>query len=239
MSLHATATAIATPLAVPCVQAGAGPEPFGMIDEQAGLVVKLAKVLGEVLLGKESAHSLRLQDLEQRRGELQRRHQAAIITMHQACVGADELRWTLETLDRVAAGLFRAARRCHHIVPGPDEVTGEIVTGIQKAAASLRYGYARLANGSSAAELDADAALAGREASGGRQACTPPERPGAFPGHASRLHELHGNLNDIARDLARAAAVLKGWSRQLAGGLPGWNAGTDTRALMSQRLGAN
>lgn len=238
MSLHTT-TASATPQTVPCAYAGSGPEPFAMIDEQAGLVVKLARILDEVLLGKESAHSLRLQDLEQRRGELQRRHQAAVIAMHPPCVWADELRWTLETLDRVAAGLFRAARRCHHSLAGPDEATGEIVAAIQKAAANLRQGYARLANGSPAAELDAEAALAGKEGLAGSRAGTSAGRGGALPGRASRLHELHGNLNDIARDLARAAAVLKGWSRQLAGGLPEWNAGADARALMSQRLGVN
>ena len=41
MSPHAV-TAIATPQAAQCVQVVAGPEPFSMIDQQAGLVVKLA-----------------------------------------------------------------------------------------------------------------------------------------------------------------------------------------------------
>ena len=252
MSSHPL-TAIATPQAVQWVQAVAGPEPFSMIDQQAGLVVKLARILGEVLQGKESAHSLRLHDLEQRREELQRRHRAAVIAMPEACVGVDELQWTLETLDRVAAGLFRTARRCHQGLPGPDEATGEIVASIQKAAASLRHGYARLANGSPAAEFDAEAAMAGKDASGSNQSCKPPGMPGAKdrqhapspgrfgapPGHASRLYELHGNLNDIARELARAAAILKGWSRQPAGGLPEANVGVDARAPIAQRLVAN
>ena len=246
-------TAIATPQAVRCVQAVAGPEPFSMTDQQAGLVVKLARILGEVLQGKESAHSLRLHDLEQRREELQRRHRAAVIAMPEACVGVDELQWTLETLDRVAAGLFRTARRCHQGLPGPDEATGEIVASIQKAAANLRHGYARLANGSPAAEFDAEAAMAGKDTSGSNQSCKPPGmrgasdrqhapspgRFGALPGHASRLYELHGNLNDIARELARAAAILKGWSRQPAGGLPEANVGVDARAPIAQRLVAN
>ena len=252
MSPHAV-TAITTPPAARCVQAVAGPEPFSMIDQQAGLVVKLARILGEVLQGKESAHSLRLHDLEQRRAELQRRHRAAVIAMPEAFVGADELQWTLETLDRVAAGLFRTARCCHQVLPGPDEVTGEIVASIQKAAASLRHGYARLANGSPAAAFDAEAAMAGKDALGNNQSCKPPGMPGvtdrqhapspgrlgALPGHAARLYELHGNLNDIARELARAAAILKGWSRQLAGGLPEANVGLDARAPTAQRLVAN
>jgi hypothetical protein len=245
--------AIAMPQAVQCVQAVAGPEPFTMIDQQAGLVVKLARILGEVLQGKESAHSLRLHDLEQRREELQRRHHAAVVSMPEPYVGVDELQWTLETLDRVAAGLFRTARRCHQVVPGPDEVTGEIVASIQKAAASLRQGYARLANGSPAAAFDAEAAMVCKDALGSNQSCEPPGAPalrdrqhpsspgrfGALPGHASRLYELHGNLNDIARELARAAAILKGWSRRLAGGLPEANAGADARAPTARRLVAN
>ena len=252
MSPHAVTT-IATPQAAQCVQAVAGPEPFSMIDQQAGLVVKLAKILGEVLQGKESAHSLRLHDLEQRREELQRRHRAAVIAMPEPCVGVDELQWTLETLDRVAAGLFRTTRRCHQVFPGPDEVTGEIVASIQKAAASLRNGYARLANGSPAAEFDAEAAMAGKDALGGklagkspgtprvadRQHAPSPGRFTALPGHASRLYELHGNLDDIARELARAAAILRGWSRQLAGGLPEANVAIDAGAPTAQRLVAN
>ena len=95
--------------------------------------------------------------------------------------------------------------------------------------------------------------MAGKDASGSNQSCKPPGMPGAsdrqhapspgrfgaLPGHASRLYELHGNLNDIARELARAAAILKGWSRQLAGGLPETNVGLDARAPIAQRLVAN
>lgn len=252
MNAHA-ATAIATPKALHRVRAAAGPEPFGMIDQQSGLVVKLARILGEVLQGKESAHSLRLQDLEQRREELQRRHQAAVLSIPEPCVGVDELQWTLETLDRVAAGLFKTARRCHQVVLNPDDVTCEIVAGIQRAAATLRQGYARLANGSPAAEFAAEAAMACRHASVSTQACalraTPgetdrqhtqsPGRFGALPGHASRLYELHGNLEDIARELAHAAAILKGWSLQLAGGLPSANVGAHAGAPLAQHFGGN
>ena len=110
--------------------------------------------------------------------------------MHPPCVWADELRWTLETLDRVAAGLFRAARRCHHSLAGPDEATGEIVAAIQKAAANLRQGYARLANGSPAAELDAEAALAGKEGLAGSRAGTLAGRGGALLRGARRLGPL-------------------------------------------------
>jgi hypothetical protein len=252
MSPHA-ATAVAFPQPVQCIQAVGGPEPFTMVDQQAGLVVKLAKILGEVLQGKESAHSLRLQDLEQRREELQRRHRAAVMSIPELGVGVDELQWTLETLDRVAAGLFRTARRCHQVVPGSDEAACEVVAGIQKAAASLRQGYARLANGSPAAEFAAEAAMASKDASGSRQACGPRATPGAtdrqhipspgrfgvLRGRASRLYELHGNLDDIARELAHAAAILKGWSLQLAGGLPPANVGAHAGAPLAQRIGGN
>ena len=54
------------------------PDFLAMIDQQAGMVVDLAMALGEVLQGRESAHSLRLLDLEQRRDELRRRNRAAV-----------------------------------------------------------------------------------------------------------------------------------------------------------------
>jgi hypothetical protein len=252
MSPHA-ATAIATTQLVQCVQAVGGPEPFAMVDQQAALVVKLARILGEVLQGKESAHSLRLHDLEQRREELQRRHSAAVMSIPEPGVGVDELQWTLETLDRVAAGLFKTARRCHQVVPGPDEVACEVVAGIQKAAASLRQGYARLANGSPTSEFAAEAAMVSKYASTSGQACglraTPgathrqpvasPGLFGALPGHASRLYELRGNLDDIAREITRAAGILKGWSRKLADGLPPANGRAHAGEPLAQHLGAN
>ncbi|HRF12103.1 MAG TPA: hypothetical protein PLR37_08230, partial [Candidatus Accumulibacter phosphatis] len=43
------------------------PDFFSMIDQQARMIVNLARVVADVLQGKESAHSLRLIDLEQHR----------------------------------------------------------------------------------------------------------------------------------------------------------------------------
>lgn len=54
------------------------PDFFAMIDQQARMVVSLARTVGEILQGKESAYSVRLLDLEQRREELRRRNLAAV-----------------------------------------------------------------------------------------------------------------------------------------------------------------
>jgi hypothetical protein len=148
------------------------PDFFSMIDQQARMVVNLARTASEVLQGKESAHSLRLLDLEQRREELQRRNRAAVDSMLELCPGVEEIHWTMETLDRAAAGLFRAARSFHQLLSGPDEVAGQMLGVIQKAAESLQHGYARLANGSPVAECDADAAMASRHVLGRYRAQT-------------------------------------------------------------------
>ena len=90
--------------------AAVGADLFAMLDRQAGMVVKLAGVVGEVLQGKESAHSLRLHDLEQSREELQRRNLAALGSMLNISGEVDDMHRTMESLNRVAAGLFQAAR---------------------------------------------------------------------------------------------------------------------------------
>lgn len=229
------------------------PDFFSMIDQQARMVVNLARTASEVLQGKESAHSLRLLDLEQRREELQRRNRAAVDSMLELCPGVEEIHWTMETLDRAAAGLFRAARSFHQLLSGPDEVAGQMLGVIQKAAESLQHGYARLANGSPVAECDADAAMASRHVLGRYRAQTlwgsadqssvssrdqssvPAE--GRSPGRTYYwLYELYENLNDIAQELSGAGAILKGWTRHLTAGLHDRNARTGMCSLVSPPL---
>jgi hypothetical protein len=228
------------------------PDFFSMIDQQARMVVNLARTASEVLQGKESAHSLRLLDLEQRREELQRRNRAAVDSMLELRSGIEEIHWTMETLDRAAAGLFRTARSFHQLLSGPDEVAGQMLGVIQKAAESLQHGYARLANGSPAAECDADEAMASRHVLGRYRAQTlwgsadqspvssrdQPSAPaeGRSPGRTFWLNELYDNLNDIAQELSGAGAILKGWTRQLTAGLHDRNARTGMCSLVSPPL---
>ena len=228
------------------------PDFFSMIDQQARMVVNLARTASEVLQGKESAHSLRLLDLEQRREELQRRNRAAVDSMLELRSGIEEIHWTMETLDRAAAGLFRTARSFHQLLSGPDEVAGQMLGVIQKAAESLQHGYARLANGSPAAECDADEAMASRHVLGRYRAQTlwwradqspvssrdQPSAPaeGRSPGRTFWLNELYDNLNDIAQELSGAGAILKGWTRHLTAGLHDRNARTGMCSLVSPPL---
>lgn len=208
-----------------------------LIDHQTGLLVNLARVVGDVLQGKESGHSLRLFDLEQRRAELQRRNQAAVDSLVGFNGGADELHRTMQTLDRAAAGLFRIARSFHQLLPDRSEATPRMMAVIQKATMSLQRGYAQLATGSTAAEFDADEAIVSKEVLRRYQSPVSPRGilEGAArsavstsadrrTGHAETmscnrafwLQELYGSLTDVAHDLAGAGTILKRWSRELS-----------------------
>ncbi|WP_186405726.1 hypothetical protein [Candidatus Accumulibacter aalborgensis] len=215
-----------------------------MIDQQAGMVVDLAMALGEVLQGRESAHSLRLLDLEQRRDELRRRNRAAVNSMLSRSSGVDEIPWTMEALDLSAASLLRTVHRFHPLWSVPDEATRQMVAVIRQATASLQQGYSRLANGSPAAELDADAAIgskmlliryrdpafkAMRDAGAGRYS-TPQDQLVQLPPQASDdpagwLCDLYDNLNGITQELAGAGVILKRWSRRLTAGRHGDSGG--------------
>jgi hypothetical protein len=210
----------------PFVGAADTPDFFSMIDQQARMIVNLAKVVAEVLQGKESTHSLRLLDLEQRRQELQRRHQAVVHALPQS--GLDEIRLTMEALDRAAALLIRTGRDCHPGGSNPDAAALQMMRVIRKAIESLQHGYSRLANGSTAAESDADAAIASQSAlvfwrmSDQQEAAAAEGQHLTAPSKVSLdrscwLHGLYENLDDIARELSGAGAILKVWSRQLSG----------------------
>lgn len=209
------------------------PDFFAMLDEQARTVVNLARIVGEVLQGKESTHSLRLLDLEQRREELQRRNEAAVHSLRVVQVGVDEMHSTIDALDKVAAGLFQTARAFQQLRLSPDEVALQMLLVIEKAIGSLQHGYARLATGSPTAELDADAAIASRNVLAGYrdlrllpldlrlapstgQSARPPDT--SLPGGACWRYALYGNLSGVAHELAGAAAILKSWSQKLAAG---------------------
>lgn len=212
------------------------PDFFAMIDQQARMVVDLATAVGEVLHGKESAHSVRLLDLEQCRQELRRRNQAAVHSLLDLNGGVDEIERTLETLDRVAARLFRTAQGYGQMRSGLDEVSSRMMAVIQKATVSLQHGYTRLTNGSPAAASDAEEAIGSSDAVASYRvlalqerlqapahglvqadSAAVPERTSAGPGFW--LDELYGSLNDIAGELAGAGAILKAWSQRLSAGL--------------------
>jgi hypothetical protein len=150
----------------PPVRAAEMPDFFAMINRQAKLVVNLSRIVGEVLQGRESTHSLCLLDLEQRREELQRRNQAAVSSVHDRHARLDEIDWTMNALDRSAAGLFQIARSLDHLRSTRDEVASQMILIIQHAIESLQHGYAQLADGSPAAECSADAAIGSKDALG-------------------------------------------------------------------------
>ncbi|MCM8625366.1 hypothetical protein [Accumulibacter sp.] len=209
-------------------------ELLATIEEQAMVASLLAKIVGEILQGRESAHSMRLVDLDQRREDLHRRGMATVVSIFGGRVGADEVHHTLETLDRVAARLFRTARGVHLLASDTDEACRSMLEVIQRATERLLQGYTRLAYGSLAAELDAEVAIRSRDVLeagrvGNSTAVQAPPAEGcaddgtcavagvADPARSRRIDELYANLSDISHELAGAGTILKRWVRQLSG----------------------
>ncbi|WP_186405214.1 hypothetical protein [Candidatus Accumulibacter aalborgensis] len=209
------------------------PDFLSMIDQQARMLVNLATTVGETLEGKESAHSVRLLDLEQRREELKRRNQAAVHSMLDLGADIDEIRGSMEALDRAAARLLLAARGLHQFWLHPTEAGCQMMAVIRNGTESLQHGYAQFTNGWSAAEFDADEAIASKDALSRYRIPAFPEildtdDESRLPPLDQRvvnpdlmsvertfwLTELYGNLDDIAQELACAGVILKEWSRR-------------------------
>ncbi|MEF8701910.1 MAG: hypothetical protein V5B32_01505 [Candidatus Accumulibacter sp. UW26] len=206
-----------------------GPDFMGMIEHQATMLVELVRSATDVLHGRESAHSLRLLDLEQRREELQRRHRAAVDSIVGQAAGLDEIHGTMDILDRAAAGLFQLAHGFQQMLSKPDEATSQMMAAIRRASESLQQAYQRLANGATIAESDVDAAtgsvnvLRHYRQQGLREALDHSDRhavvapAGRNPvGCAFRLYDRYEKLDDIAQELASAGVVLRRWSRRLS-----------------------
>jgi len=220
------------------------PDFFGLIDQQARVVVSLAKAAGEVLQGKESARSVRLFDLEQRRQELRRRNQAAVESLFGFAAGAEEIQWTMDSLDQAAARLFRTAADFSQWPSGVDDAVREMMAIILRASESLQQGYIGLASGWPLGEIDVGQAMGSRDMLGSHRAMAlrellqtgsapvlPPEQgfPAPLPPAANDrerwLHELYASLDNIAQHLASAAGILRRWSLRLSAGLNDLEAG--------------
>jgi len=211
------------------------PDFLAMVEQQVAIVVAATRTLGDIVRGKESAHSLLLLDLEQRCEELWRRH-AAHVCSCEGLVGNgfSDIVATMEALKRVAARLFRAARGCQQMQTFPDDLCCRMIGAIQQTIESLRCGYARLANSSPVAEADAVRAIASNK-----------DLPGSAPGQGLGLtpigerccaaasspvvpagpvpftpplgaNPLHGHLQEISDELARVGLILRRWSRRLS-----------------------
>lgn len=211
-----------------------------MIDRQARLLVKVATTASEIIEGKESSHAVRLLELEQRREELKRRNYAALDSIPNLRPSIDEIRSTMDALDRAAARLFVTGRDFHQWCSDSDEAIRRMMTVIRNAAGSLQHGYAQLRNGSSAAEFDADEAIGCKNAmdrhrplalrettTSDQQRPLPPVAqvapkpdPTSLVG-ASCQEDLYANLNDIVEELVGAGIILRNWSQGLATDLQG------------------
>lgn len=213
-------------------------ELFGTIEQQALTVVRLAGAAEDVLQGRESAHSLRLFELDQRREELWYRSRSAIASFADQWRGLEDVDGTMESLDRAAAGLFRSATVGHGGEPEAGGFLGRMLRHIRREGESLQEGYAGLARGWPSAQFDADDAQGSRNPLGSYRGLAllellspaaagapsaPAEQP--LPMHgphvgagASWLTPMHAALSDVVRELAGAADILLRLSQRLADG---------------------
>lgn len=211
---------------------------FSTIEQQAQTVVRLATAAEAVLQGRESAHSVRLFDLEQRREELWRRSRAAIDSLADDSRGLEDVRWTMESLDRAAAELFRTATACHAGNCASGVSIGRMLLHIRRESEGLQDGYAGLARGGSCVQCGAGDAEGSRNPLGSYRAMallellpaagaawpqSPDELAAIYGPHAADgapwIAQMHEALRDIVRELASAGAILKRISQRLADGL--------------------
>ncbi|MBO3705837.1 MAG: hypothetical protein J5X21_05465 [Candidatus Accumulibacter sp.] len=225
-------------------------ELFGTIEQQALTVVRLAGAAEDVLQGRESAHSLRLFELDQRREELWYRSRSAIASFADQWRGLEDVDGTMESLDRAAAGLFRSATVGHGGEPEAGGFLGRMLRHIRREGESLQEGYAGLARGWPSAQFDADDAQGSRNPLGSYRGLAllellSPAAAGAPSAPAEQLPPMHGPhagagaswiapmhaaLSDVVRELAGAAELLLRLSQRLADGPlfqdqrrePGW-----------------
>ena len=213
---------------------------FSTMEQQAQTLVRLARAADAVVQGRESAHSVRLLDLDQRREDLWRRSCAAIDSLadHSHRGGLDDVRCTSDSLDRAAAGLFRAATACRCGHPAAGESIGLMLRHIRREGEGLQDACAGLARGDSSVQFAAGDACGSRNPLGSYRAMALLELlpvagsgwrpapddladvsgPQAGSG-ASWAAQMHPALRDVMSELAGAGAILKRLAQRLADGL--------------------
>jgi len=213
---------------------------FSTMEQQAQTLVRLAKAADAVVQGRESAHSVRLLDLDQRREDLWRRSCAAIDSLadrsHRG--GLDELRSTSESLDRAAAGLFRTATACGCGYPAAGESIGLMLRHIRREGEGLQDACAGLARGDSAVPFAAGDACGSRNPLGSYRSMALLELlpvagagwrpaqddlaevagPAAVSGESWQAQMLAA-LHEVVGELTGAGEILKRLAQRLADGL--------------------
>ncbi|MCM8613730.1 hypothetical protein [Accumulibacter sp.] len=230
---------------------------FSTMEQQAQTLVRLAKAADAVVQGRESAHSVRLFDLDQCRENLWRRSCAVIDSLadHGRSGELEDLRCTSERLDRAAAGLFRTATACRCVHAASGALIGQMLRRIRCEGEGLRDACAGLASGepsvppSAAGDacgslnpLGSYRSLALLELLPGtglvwRQA---PDELAAMPGpHAASSEswatQMHAALHEVVRELAGAGEILRRLAQRLADGLALQQHGAGDSCLVAQQ----
>jgi hypothetical protein len=229
---------------------------FSTMEQQAQTLVRLAKAADAVVQGRESAHSVRLFDLDERREDLWRRSRAAIDSLagHRASGGVEDLRCTSERLDRAAAGLFRTAAACGTVHTASGASIGQMLRRIRQEGEGLQDVCAGLARGGSSVRFAAGDACGSLNPLGSYRSMALLEllpvagsgwRPtqddlAEFSGSPvasgeSWAAQMHAALHDVVRELAGAAEILKRLAQRLADGFALQPLGPGDSVLIGQQ----
>ncbi len=213
---------------------------FRTMEQQAQTLVTLATAADAVVQGRESAHSVRLFDLDQCREDLWRRSLAAIDSLadHGRSGGCEDVRWTSESLDRAAAGLFRTATACRRVHSASGASIGQMLRYIRREGEGLREACAGLARGESSVQFAAGDACGSFNPLGSYRSMallellpvagsvwrqTPDDLAGISESHPasgeSWAAPMHAALHDVVRELAGAGEILRRLAQRLADGL--------------------
>lgn len=213
---------------------------FSTMEQQAQTLVRLAKAADAVVQGRESAHSVRLFDLDQCREDLWRRSCAAIDSLadHGRNGGLEDVRWTSESLDRAAAGLFRTATACRCVQDASGAWIGQTLRHIRREGEGLRDACAGLARGEPSVPYAAGEACGSLNPLGSYRSMAllellavsgsdwrqPADELAGISGPRAASGEswatqMQAALHDVVRELAGAGEILKRLAQRLADGL--------------------
>jgi len=210
------------------------PDHFSVIDQQVDALRNLARMVSDIMNGKQSAHAAGVLEIELQCDEVRRQNDTVIRALCGSGSDLDEVRLTLESLERAAAGLWRIVAGFKGSRWSADQGSRRMMTMVEKAIQSLGRGNRRLAKGYSAASLDAAAAIAshshwfaqrgseprstvGADAQAARQGKGNGVMPPAFEYGAQDLfvRTLQENVAQVGEEIAIAAGCLKDWSQRI------------------------
>lgn len=207
---------------------------FSVIDQQVDALRSLTRMVSDIMNGKQSAHAVGVLEFELQWDAVRRQNMTVIRAMRGSGSDFDEVRLTLESLERAAVGLWRIVAVCKGLRWSADQGSRRMMTMVEQAIQSLGRGNRRLAKGYSVANLEAAAAMASdkhllaqrvseqrstaaADAQAALQGKGNEVMPPALEYGAQDLfvRTLQENVVQVGEAIAVAAGCLKEWSQRM------------------------